>query len=415
MGKTYIDTVKYVIYADYEIDGIVEKPDLIGAIFGQTEGLLGQGLDLRELQKSGRIGRIEVSTNTKDGGTSGVIQIPSSLDSVKTSVLAAGLEAVDRIGPCEGKITVTKIEDTRTNKRDVVVSRAQEILKKMMSGMGVDSREISDKVLEQSKTADVILYSPEKISAGPDIYGKELIIVEGRADVLTLLKSDIKNVIALQGKKIPKCVIELARKKENTIFIDGDRGGELIIKQLATVMKISYIAKAPDGKEVEELTQKEILKCLKKRMTYPEHMKKYHSKPNTWPKDFEKGGPSVMKAHAEQTSVTPYQRPVRRTERAPMKRTYVKKVVPYETDIKKLEGSLTATIVDEKGKKTEKVEVKNLTKEIEKMKDPSVVIFDGVITQRLVDLAQKKKIKEIVGIKKGKINSTGDVKVYTLY
>ena len=46
--------------ANFEIEGVVEKPDVIGAVFGQTEGLFGPELELRELQKSGRIGRIEI-------------------------------------------------------------------------------------------------------------------------------------------------------------------------------------------------------------------------------------------------------------------------------------------------------------------------------------------------------------------
>jgi len=400
MGKTYIDTIKYIIYADYEIDGIVEKPDIIGAIFGQTEGLLGKDLDLRELQKSGRIGRIEVSTKNKDGKTFGIIEVPSSLDSVNTSILAAGVEAVDRIGPCKGTVKVTKIDDIRTDKRTQVVSRAQELLKRMMTGKGLESREISDTVRESSKAAGVELYGPEKIAAGPDINGKEIIIVEGRADVITMLKAGIKNVIALQGKKIPKSVISLVRGKETTVFIDGDRGGDLIIRQLATVIKINYISKAPDGKEVEELTQKEILKCLKKRMTYPMFMKSITGQRTTTYQQ----RPTTQRRTTQRYQPKPY------AKREPV----VRKEIPFQTDIKKLEGTLTATIIDSKKKKKEKIEVKNLTKEIEKAKDVKSIIFDGVITQRLVDLAKEKKVETIVGIKKGKIDNTGDVKVYTL-
>ncbi len=69
MSKAPVDIIKYVIHAEAEANGLVEKPDLIGAIFGQTEGLLGEDLDLRELQKSGKIGRIEVNTNYKEGKT----------------------------------------------------------------------------------------------------------------------------------------------------------------------------------------------------------------------------------------------------------------------------------------------------------------------------------------------------------
>ena len=103
MAKTYIDTVKYIIYADTEVDGMVDKPDVVGAIFGQTEGLLGEELDLRDLQKNGRIGRIEVDMSPRGGRTMGQIKIPSSLDMVETCIIAAAVETVERVGPVRGE------------------------------------------------------------------------------------------------------------------------------------------------------------------------------------------------------------------------------------------------------------------------------------------------------------------------
>ena len=103
MAKTYIDSVKYMIEIEFEIKGIVDKPDIIGAVFGQSEGLLGEQLDLRELQKNGRIGRIEITQNTNMGKTKGLLSIPSSLDMVETSILAARdlsfTEIVTRFSP----------------------------------------------------------------------------------------------------------------------------------------------------------------------------------------------------------------------------------------------------------------------------------------------------------------------------
>ena len=55
MGKISQVSSKYIIHANIDIEGVVDRPDVIGAIFGQTEGLLGADLELRELQKSGRI------------------------------------------------------------------------------------------------------------------------------------------------------------------------------------------------------------------------------------------------------------------------------------------------------------------------------------------------------------------------
>ena len=57
MGKISPVSAKYIVHSSINIDGVVDRPDVIGAIFGQTEGLLGADLELRELQRSGRIGR----------------------------------------------------------------------------------------------------------------------------------------------------------------------------------------------------------------------------------------------------------------------------------------------------------------------------------------------------------------------
>ena len=42
---------KYIIHASIRTDGTVARKDVIGAIFGQTEGLLGDELQLRKIFK----------------------------------------------------------------------------------------------------------------------------------------------------------------------------------------------------------------------------------------------------------------------------------------------------------------------------------------------------------------------------
>ena len=64
MAKTYLSTVKYEAVVQFEITGVVDRHDIIGAVFGQSEGLLGETLDLRALQKNGKSG-------CKNGGTNG--------------------------------------------------------------------------------------------------------------------------------------------------------------------------------------------------------------------------------------------------------------------------------------------------------------------------------------------------------
>jgi len=267
MGKISPVSAKYIIYAKIHVDGVVDKPDVIGAIFGQTEGLLGSDLELRELQRSGRIGRIDVNLTTVSGKTEGEIIIPSSLDKAETAIVGAALETIQKIGPCDSKIRVERIEDVRVAKRNYVIERAKELLKEFKEHVLPDSHELTEKVAESVRMMDLVEYGKERLPAGPAIDdSEEIIVVEGRADVLNLLRHDIKNVIGLNGTGVPETIIELSKKKTVTVFVDGDRGGDLIVKELASVADIDFVAKAPPGKEVEELSKKEIHKALRGRV-----------------------------------------------------------------------------------------------------------------------------------------------------
>jgi DNA primase len=268
MGKISPISSKYIVNASIEIDGVVDRPDVIGAIFGQTEGLLGADLELRELQRSGRIGRIEVNVDTRSGKSQGAIVVPSSLDKAETSIVAAALEVIQRIGPCNAKIKVTNIEDVRVSKRNFVIERAKELLKKMVDQTLPDSQEIADEVAQSVRVMEITEYGRDRLPAGPAIdESEEVIIVEGRADVLNMLKNGFKNVIAMNGTSCPASILELSRRKDAIAFVDGDRGGNLIIKELIDAGEIDFVTRAPDGKEVEELTKKEIHKALRSRIT----------------------------------------------------------------------------------------------------------------------------------------------------
>jgi DNA primase len=69
----------------------------------------------------------------------------------------------------------------------------------------------------------------------------------------------------VQGTSVPKSVVDLAKKKTVTCFLDGDRGGDLILKELQQLINIDYIARAPEGYEVEDLTRKQMIKYLQKK------------------------------------------------------------------------------------------------------------------------------------------------------
>lgn len=276
MAKLAQSTIKYLIEAEFTADGIIERPDVIGAIFGQTEGLLGQDLDLRELQRTGRIGRIDVDLNTDNGKTSGKITIPSSLDSSETSLIAASFETIERIGPCNATVKISSVKDVRMVKREFMVDRAKDLLLKLIGEEIPSTSTLTDKIKETVRTAQV--QQIDGLPAGPDvILSDEIIVVEGRADVLALLKNGIKNVIAIGGNIIPQTIVDLTKEKLTTIFVDGDRGGDLIIKEMIQLADIDYIAKAPSGKEVEELSKKEIFKSLRERIS----IEQYKTEPKT--------------------------------------------------------------------------------------------------------------------------------------
>lgn len=269
MVKLAQSTIKYLIEAEFETDGIVEKPDIIGAIFGQTEGLLGPDLELRELQRTGRIGRIDVDVNSNEGRSSGKIIIPSSLDSSETALIAAALETIERIGPCSSVLKLTSLKDVRSMKREFVLDRAKEIMH-WLSTESTSVSNMSETIKEHFRAAQIQEY--EGLPCGPDITtSDEIIIVEGRADVLQLLKNGVRNVIAMDGNKIPETIIKLSKEKITTLFVDGDRGGELIIKEFMQLGELDYIVQAPEGKEVEDLTKKEIFKTLREKQTVDEY------------------------------------------------------------------------------------------------------------------------------------------------
>ena len=258
-------TTKYMIRADFTIDGLVEKPDVVGALFGQTEGLLSEELELRELQKSGRVGRIQVHLNIRGGKTRGTIDIPSSLDKVETSILAAAIETVDRIGPCSAKISIKGIDDIRVEKMKKIRERASELLQKWNTETHQDSSELADEVLKAARVGGIIQY--RHLPAGPEInHSDSIIVVEGRADIAACLRAGVRNTIAVEGASVPKVVIDLSRKRSTIAFLDGDRGGDLILKELLMYSDIDYVARAPSGKEVEELKPEEIIEYLSKKV-----------------------------------------------------------------------------------------------------------------------------------------------------
>jgi len=260
------DSTKYLIHADFTARGVVERNDVVGAVFGQTEGLLGDELDLRELQEGSKVGRIDVDVTSESGQSFGEITIASGLNRVETAILAASLETIERVGPCRATVTVTELEDVRSAKRREVVDRATELLADFEAD-AVTSHDIVEEVRQRLRVDDITEY--EGLPAGPRVAASDaIIVVEGRSDVLQLLQYGIKNAIAVEGTDVPDAVADLSTERTVTAFLDGDRGGELILKELAQVGAVDYVAFAPEGTSVEDLARSQLLAALRDKVPY---------------------------------------------------------------------------------------------------------------------------------------------------
>ncbi len=364
-------TTKYIIEVKFNIKGVVEKSDIVGAIFGQTEGLL-LDLDLRDLQKSGRIGRIEVENEAQEGISTGVIKIPSSLTRRETALLAATVETVSRVGPCEAELTLIEIRDVRERKRKKIIERAAELLKEW-DQKSLEQSEIEEKIDTDIKLGEIISWGSEKLPAGPEVESDQnLIIVEGRADVLNLLRIGIKNTIAVQGTQIPKSVIKLTKNKDTvTAFLDGDRGGTIILKELIQVAKIDYVARAPNGYEVEALTRKQMIKALQNKRptkTYKESEGEYVDE-----KRYDKMEDKLQK-------------------------TLKKFKIKNESVIIEIINSIETGHGIGLNKNLEKlfdIPVGEIFEKIRNYKDVKFLIIDGILTKRLLSLSMNLKIKFI--------------------
>jgi DNA primase len=389
MGKgEELTTTKYLIHAQITANGIVEKPDVVGAVFGQTEGLLSNDLDLRELQRTGRIGRIQVNIHSNSGRAKGEIVIPSSLDRVETAILAASLETINRVGPCEAEIQTLKVEDVRAVKREQVVNRAKEIYKNMVESVGPASMKMIEEVREAMRVHEISEYGDDRLPAGPSIHTSDaIIVVEGRSDVLNLLKYGIKNTVAVEGVSVPQSIGELSKKRTTTAFVDGDRGGELILKELLQIGEVDYITRAPKGKEVEDLEKDEVLVALRDKVPTAQFLANHNILNENNKRDNRRQDRRNKKHQKYSRQQPPVEEPVIEDD----------EITLMKDMLKEFEGTGSGAILDEALNMTKEVEVEEIYEEIKNIEgNADTVIFDGVISQRLVDVASQKGIKKLV-------------------
>ena len=394
---------KYLIRASIRANGVVNKSDVVGAVFGQTEGLLGDELDLRDLQKSGRMGRVEVEIKSDKGKSIGEIVITSSMDQVETSVFAAALETVERVGPCKATVKITTLEDSRSSKREIIIDRARTLLINLIKDSRGAGSTITDTVRQVLQTEEIVRFKG-KLPAGPNVDTSDaVIVVEGRGDVLNLLRHGIKNAVAVEGTNIPKEVVALSKERTVTAFVDGDRGGEMIIQELLQVAEIDFICRAPDNTEVEHLTHKQIMKSLRDKSSAELFMEQ-----NKWSRP---GSSGTKAKSSDKKTRRGTKSKSSKEEKATPKEKEVTKEVPAEAavaspvfveQLDQLQGTKNARLLmgDEVA---DEVSISGLQEVLETRKDNGVntLVMDGIITQRLIELVPKAGIKIIVAEKKG--------------
>jgi DNA primase len=408
--------VKYLVKLRFEVDGVVEKADMIGAIFGQTEGLFGPEMNLNELQKSWKVGRIEINLESKNDRTYGEILIPMSTDVSTAALIAAAVESVDKVGPCSARVELVTIEDVRASRRKQIVDRAKDIMKEWGSRTASEGENLLKDVQDSTKRARVVSYGPENLPAGPGVYTSELVyVVEGRADVILFLRAGIENVVAVEGTSVPQSVIDLGKKKRLIAILDGDRGGDLIEKELEQVVKVERVLRAPHGKEVEELTPMEVLQLLRgdmpqrggrpergerperaARLERMERMERMERGERPERAERSERGEGQEREYRERE---PRQAVVEAPQALGPVIEKVKEVFPS------LNGTLEALLLDEALAEKGRFPISELVQKVDGDSKVKFIVFDGIVTQRLVDAAAKVGVTGIVGHRVGDIRN----------
>lgn len=395
--------VKYHVKLKFEVDGIVEKADIIGAIFGQTEGLLGPEMNLNELQKVSKVGRIEVNVDTKSNTTKGDALLPMSTDISTAALISAAIESIDKVGPFQGKFLLVGIDDIRAIKKKVIVDRAKKIIQEWATKTISEGEEMLRDVYDASKPGKLTSFGKAQLACGTGVFESPVIIlVEGRADVINLLRAGFDNSIAIEGAKIDETITNLTSGKKVIAFLDGDRAADLILKELQGLVKIDKVLRAPTGKEVEECTPLEITEILKDIIEPT--VEQYEV-----PIQHQKG---VKKSKTYENNNLAYQEPSNfnngeKLTDDPQITSAVKELYPQ------INETLEAMILDNSMQVLLKVPVSEIIKRLESLEGARFLVMDGIITQRLVDAAYRAGIEYVVGHRMAELKKSPEITVRT--
>lgn len=400
--------VKYHVKLKFEVDGIVEKADIIGAIFGQTEGLLGPEMNLNELQKVSKVGRIEVNVDTKSNTTKGDALLPMSTDISTAALISAAIESIDKVGPFQGKFLLVGIDDIRAIKKKVIVDRAKKIIQEWATKTISEGEEMLRDVYDASKPGKLTTFGKAQLACGTGVFESPyIILVEGRADVINLLRAGFDNSIAIEGAKIDETITNLTSGKKVIAFLDGDRAADLILKELQGLVKIDKVLRAPTGKEVEECTPLEISEILK-------DVAETGSEQHEAPVQQQQKSTRKPRAYGNNNSASTYQEVSHSNTNNgenvnddPQITSAVKEVYPQ------INETLEALILDNSMQVLLKVPVSEIIKRLDSLEGARFLVMDGIITQRLIDAAYRAGIEYVVGHRMAELKKSPEITVRT--
>ena len=366
--------VKYHVKLSYNVDGLVERADIIGAIFGQTEGLLGPEMNLNELQRMSKVGRIEVTTTSTANTTSGDALLPMSTDIDTCALIAAAIESIDKVGPFDCNFKLTAIDDVRAAKKDDIVKRAKEIKQKWATKT-VSEGDTMLKNVHEGTSGDVTTYGPSRLPCSSGVFDSSwVILVEGRADIINLLRAGYDNALAIEGAKIDESIKELCNSKDHVVaFLDGDRAGGFILKELKSVVNVDYELRADSGVEVEELTPQRIDDILR---PVAESLK-------------QKTAPTVQNEADKPIA------------------DIASKIYPN------LNETLEAVGLDNEQKEIFKVPISELVSKLTSQSGIKYLVLDGIITQRLLEAAKNAGIECVIGHRVANLSNANDLTLKT--
>jgi DNA primase len=400
--------VKYHVKLKFEVDGLVEKADIIGAIFGQTEGLLGPEMNLNELQKVSKVGRIEVNVDTKSNMAKGDALIPMSTDISTAALIAAAIESIDKVGPFQAKFGLLGIDDIRAIKKKVIVDRAKKIVQEWATKTISEGEEMLKDVYDASKPGKLTAFGKAQLACGTGVFDSDwVILVEGRADVINLLRAGFDNAIAIEGAKIDETITKLTEGKKVIAFLDGDRAGDLILKELQGLVKIDKILRAPMGREVEECTPLEIAEILKETMPFVTANGQQRTQ------SLQQAGSIQLQKQERQQQIEEQQLQITSQSNSNIKEEDTGILLAVKEVYPQINETLEAVVLDSSMKTLLKVPVSDIVKKLNSTEGAKMLVLDGIVTQRLVEAADKVGIEYIVGHRTGELKKSTDVRVRT--